>query len=1056
MSILHGKKNRIILTAIVLLITVFVSAVVSFSLDTEFEYTKSQVELLYDELLVRDDRLIDSDTYFVTGEYISRIRPNTSVEEFTNNLNRNDFTLLEGGKEVKDGIVKTGMELVRGDEFYTLVVAGDLNKDGLMNYVDTSMMINNTKTLTDDGIIRVANDFNEDTKYDKTDVLNSVDYILNKKLELKEVNIVKAPVIEFVSGDVGERDWYLGDIKLKLTATEDLEIGYKIVGTIDQFGVVEDDYEITLSGYGAYKVIAWHIGEDGSRSDTTSLVYKIDDREIEASITYSSTEIGSERVIAAISFNKENVFITNNDGRYTHTFYGNGDFQFQYKDLTGRVGRAQAMVSWVTDSVGEDGMWRYSVLNDNEIYLREYVDSEYRIDDLFGITIPAEYEGFKVVGVGNNVVGMNVFGTEAFCPVAYLEIEDGVEEIGEYAFKSCGNGGAGILSGISIPDSVTSIGASAFEGVVVPNGNLTISNSVKEISEYAFAGSKFYTSELVIPESVEVIKDNAFIDSLFIGGLEIPGNVVEIGDSAFNGVGFTGELVISDGVKKIGSIAFANNEFTGGLIIPNSVTTMGYAAFSESGFNGTLTLSNSLTTIENTMFWGSGFTGELVIPDSVVTIEDDAFSYGDWNGTLTLGKNLVTIGNYAFSDNNFIGNLVIPDSVENIGSYAFSEAGFDGALILGNGLTKLEGAAFYNTGLTGDLVIPDSVTHIYSSVFADSLFSGTLTLGNNLEYIGTYVFRGLNFQGDLVIPEKVNEIDKFAFSNNSFDGRLVLNGNLEKIGEQAFINNSFVGDLLIPSSVESIGFNAFEYAGFTGDLIVNSDVENMEDGIFGYTGFTGNLSIGDEVTSLDWITNSGLNLSSLSGSLVIGNGITEISSFLFENSGFTGDLFLGDRITTIGTDAFAGISFAGSLVIGDGISDLNILTDAGLYLNSFYGNLEIGDGITEIPVNYFENSNFTGTLTLGKNIKNIQENAFALSSFTGDLIIPESVVYVGDSAFYSSGFNGTFSILGTNVRILSYAFGGNPNLTGTVDAKQFTYLDETAFEATPNITIINN
>ena len=317
MSILHGKKNRIILTAIVLLITVFVSAVVSFSLDTEFEYTKSQVELLYDELLVRDDRLIDSDTYFVTGEYISRIRPNTSVEEFTNNLNRNDFTLLEGGKEVKDGIVKTGMELVRGDEFYTLVVAGDLNKDGLMNYVDTSMMINNTKTLTDDGIIRVANDFNEDTKYDKTDVLNSVDYILNKKLELKEVNKVKAPVIEFVSGDVGERDWYLGDIKLKLTATEDLEIGYKIVGTIDQFGVVEDDYEITLSGYGAYKVIAWHIGEDGSRSDTTSLVYKIDDREIVPTITYSSTEIGSERVIAAISFNKENVFITNNDGRYT-------------------------------------------------------------------------------------------------------------------------------------------------------------------------------------------------------------------------------------------------------------------------------------------------------------------------------------------------------------------------------------------------------------------------------------------------------------------------------------------------------------------------------------------------------------------------------------------------------------------------------------------------------------------------------------------------------------------------------------------------------------------
>ena len=154
MKLLYGKKNRIIITALVLLVTVFVSAVISFSSETELDYVKSQVELLYDELLVRDDRLINSDTYFVTSEYISRIKPNTSIEEFTNTLNRSDFTLLEGGAEVTNG-----------DEHYTLVVAGDLNKDGLMNYVDTSMMINNTKALADNQLIRLANDFNEDSKY---------------------------------------------------------------------------------------------------------------------------------------------------------------------------------------------------------------------------------------------------------------------------------------------------------------------------------------------------------------------------------------------------------------------------------------------------------------------------------------------------------------------------------------------------------------------------------------------------------------------------------------------------------------------------------------------------------------------------------------------------------------------------------------------------------------------------------------------------------------------------------------------------------------------------
>ena len=962
MKLLYGKKNRIIITALVLLVTVFVSAVISFSSETELDYVKSQVELLYDELLVQDDRLINSDTYFVTSEYISRIKPNTSIEEFTNTLNRSDFTLLEGGAEVTNGIVKTGMELVRGDEHYTLVVAGDLNKDGLMNYVDTSMMINNTKTLSDNQLIRLANDFNEDSKYDKTDVLNSVDYILDEKIELKEVNKVKTPVIDFVSGNVGDREWYLDDIKLKLTATENTEIGYKIIGSVNEMGVVEDGYEITLSGYGAYKVIAWHIGEDGNRSDTTSLVYKIDDREIIPTITYSSTEIGSERVIAAISFNKENVFITNNDGRYTHTFYGNGEFDFEFKDLTGRTGNAKAEVSWVTDSIGEDGMWRYSVLNDEEIYLREYLGGTPEFIDFI---IPAEYDGYKVYGVGNNT-GTSVVN----CRPCGLVIEDGIKEIGASSFDNAGFEGELILSNtlekigsyafsynyftgtLVIPDSVKEIGNNAFETIGTISalklgsglksigseaflynsigGELILPNGLESISYRAFANNNF-SGDLVIPESVTNLEFGAFIYNSFDGNLTINSriNIIPSDIVAYNS--FKGNLVISEGIKEIESSAFYSNSFVGDLVIPDSVESIGEYAFASNKFDGSLTLGNGLTSIPSHAFSNNRFSGNLVIPESVVSI-----------------------GNLAFYSNSFVGDLIIPDSVETIDELAFSNSGFTGKLTLGRGLTSIENHVFDSCSFTGDLIIPDNIKQIGQGAFNSNNFTGSLTLNDNIDYIGPMAFATNNFTGDLVIPPKVTSVGVASFNGSGFDGKLVLNDSLKTIYTSAFNNNSFVGDLVIPNSVETIGNNAFEYAGFTGDLIIGNGVKTIEYGAFEYTDFTGNLIIGDSVTSID-------------------------------------------------QDAFYDTGFTGDFIIGDGMDNVDFVYPAGVPLQLISGEFNIGDGITEIPAGIFWDIGLKCTLVLGNNIKVLGMDSFANNPDLKGTVDASKIENFDISAFNNTG-----------------------------------------------------
>ena len=61
-NFLDSKKSRIIFSLLVLLVAGIVAAAVSFSTDN-LDYEKSDVELLYDNLLVQNDELINSDKY---------------------------------------------------------------------------------------------------------------------------------------------------------------------------------------------------------------------------------------------------------------------------------------------------------------------------------------------------------------------------------------------------------------------------------------------------------------------------------------------------------------------------------------------------------------------------------------------------------------------------------------------------------------------------------------------------------------------------------------------------------------------------------------------------------------------------------------------------------------------------------------------------------------------------------------------------------------------------------------------------------------------------------
>jgi hypothetical protein len=96
--------------------------------------------------------------------------------------------------------------------------------------------------------------------------------------------------------------------------------------------------------------------EYGRKGTATATVNWIDKEAPVATITYSKTEETEEEVAACISFNEENVTITNNFGSNIYTFTKNGEFTFEFVDEAGNTGTATATVTWIKEKAEEEIM----------------------------------------------------------------------------------------------------------------------------------------------------------------------------------------------------------------------------------------------------------------------------------------------------------------------------------------------------------------------------------------------------------------------------------------------------------------------------------------------------------------------------------------------------------------------------------------------------------------------------------------------------------------------------------------------------------------------------
>lgn len=307
-------------------------------------------------------------------------------------------------------------------------------------------------------------------------------------------------------------------------------------------------------------------------------------------------------------------------GWYDNAAFSGNSIKMPYKptsDMTLYANWAEKNVR-LENGIGLTYQYSYEGTIPDGYYINSYNGNGGEID------IPADYKGLPIIEIGGDVfknkkitsvtthdnllkINYNAFYLNG--DLTKIVIADTVKEIGENAFYACRK-----LSDITFGSGIKKLGNGAFGGTqwyydqpvgaiyvgkvfYYYKGNVpaevTIKDGTVSIADNAFDANsrKNDLTSVIIPDSVKYIGVRAFRGCTSLKEIELPKNLEEIGNMAFDGSGLT-SIVVPDSVKVLGT-AFKNCKSLKTITIGSGVTSFEYDTFSDCAVETLIIRSNT-------------------------------------------------------------------------------------------------------------------------------------------------------------------------------------------------------------------------------------------------------------------------------------------------------------------------------------------------------------------------------------------------------------------------------------------------------------------------------
>ena len=255
------------------------------------------------------------------------------------------------------------------------------------------------------------------------------------------------------------------------------------------------------------------------------------------------------------------------------------------------------------------------------------------------------------IAIPDSVTSIGNYAFSSCCSLSDIIIPDSVENVGNGAFQYCS-----LLECISIPESVICLNGNPFCNW---NGKLECLSSsfiyeddvlfnMKKSEIISFRKQKI--ESYIIPDSVTSIGDSAFSGCHSLSNIVIPDSVTSIGNYAFSSCCSLSGVIIPDSVTSIGNYAFKGCSSLSNIVIPDCVTSIGDWAFSDCYSLSNIVIPDSVIRISIGAFAGCTSLSNIVIPDSVTSIEYFAFSRCYSLSNIVIPDSVTSIGEEAFCD----------------------------------------------------------------------------------------------------------------------------------------------------------------------------------------------------------------------------------------------------------------------------------------------------------------------------------------------------------------------------------------------------------------------
>lgn len=443
------------------------------------------------------------------------------------------------------------------------------------------------------------------------------------------------------------------------------------------------------------------------------------------------------------------------------------------------------------------------------------------------VSIPAELDGYPVIGIANGAFSDNAAITRVVVP-------SGIEFIGTYsnysnqdyeynsgAFQDCTS-----LTSITLPDTVWHIGRSAFANTGLRS--VSIPDGASFIGPNAFSGCSSLAS-VKLPEGLTSIAPNCFCDCTALRSIKLPSTVDSIYGRAFSGCTNLASVVFPEAMTMSAisglsdSSDYTGYQFAGctsltNVTLPDSMLYIPACMFKDSGLKN-IHIGDNTAKIEHDAFYGCTF-NDLYIPDGAVitrSVETDMIILNKCTVTnkLSVPSELTALNVDSDPFEREVRGCFTIKRIEETVSSSTSDSSDESntsievhyEVTVADGKSTFDISEFHNliyeTPFT--VILPDTVTRITNSS-VDSVVSSMhlyeLTLGGGVISIDEGALDGLRYLESIYVSK--------AGRYSSYDGILFSDDGTTLVKYPYYYGGGSIDEFHVPYGTKKIADGAFK------------------------------------------------------------------------------------------------------------------------------------------------------------------------------------------------------------------------------------------------------